>query len=64
MEAGGVVNSSRGILCAWKKDESLAEKRESGTLTMADIVRAAAKAAKFSKKDLTKAKAKVEKKYK
>lgn len=50
--AGGVVNSSRGILCAWKKDESLAEKRDCGKLTMDDIVQAARRNAEFSKKDL------------
>ncbi len=53
--AGGAVNSSRGILCAWKKDESLAEKRESGKLTMQDIVESAARNAEFSKNDLLKA---------
>ena len=41
---GAIVNSSRGILCAWKKDEKLAAKREAGTLTMADIADSAAKA--------------------
>ncbi len=52
--AGGTVNSSRGILCAWKKDTSLAEKTAAGTLTMDDIANAAAKAALDSKVDLTK----------
>ena len=51
--AGGTVNSSRGILCAWKKDESLAEKIAAQTLTMDDIANAAAKASIDSKKDLT-----------
>jgi orotidine-5'-phosphate decarboxylase len=51
--AGGTVNSSRGILCAWKKDASLAEKTAAGTLTMDDIAGAAAKAACDSKIDLT-----------
>lgn len=50
--AGGVVNSSRGILCAWKKDESLQGK----TLTLDDIADSAAKASLFSKKDLLNAK--------
>ena len=54
---GGTVNSSRGILCAWKKDEDLAERRESGSLSMAEIADAAAKNALFSKEDLLKAKA-------
>lgn len=51
--AGGVVNSSRGILCAWKKDETLQGK----TLTLDDIADSAAKASLFSKKDLLNAKA-------
>ena len=51
--AGGTVNSSRGILCAWKKAEGLAEKAAAGTLTMDDIAGAAAKAAVDSKIDLT-----------
>ncbi|MCR5401178.1 MAG: orotidine-5'-phosphate decarboxylase, partial [Treponema sp.] len=52
-KCGGTVNSSRGILCAWKKDEALAEKRERGTLSMSDIADSAARAAIYSKKDLT-----------
>ncbi len=48
----GTVNSSRGILCAWKKDESLKEKVESGKVTMEDIVASAAKASLAAKKDL------------
>ena len=55
-KAGGTVNSSRGILCAWKKDEALAGARESGALTMEDIADAAARAAVFSKEDLLAAK--------
>ena len=51
--AGGTVNSSRGILCAWKKAEGLAEKAAAGALTLDDIVGAAAKAAVDSKIDLT-----------
>ena len=54
---GGTVNSSRGILCAWKKDPELEAKRESGTLSLADIADAAARNAAFSKDDLLKAKA-------
>ncbi|MCR4742955.1 MAG: orotidine-5'-phosphate decarboxylase [Treponema sp.] len=53
-EAGGVVNSSRGILCAWKKDPDLAKKIEEGSLTLSDIADAAAKASIASKIDLTK----------
>ena len=56
-KAGGTVNSSRGILCAWKKDEDLSELREAGTLSLAHIADAAAKNALFSKDDLLKAKA-------
>ena len=51
--AGGTVNSSRGILCAWKKASELADKTQAGTLTMDDIAGAAAKAAFDSKVDLT-----------
>lgn len=50
--AGGVVNSSRGILCAWKKDKTL----EGKTLSLDDIANSAAKAAIESKKDLLEAK--------
>lgn len=55
-KAGGTVNSSRGILCAWKKDEVLAEKRESKMLTLADIAESAARASIASKEDLLRAK--------
>ena len=51
--AGGTVNSSRGILCAWKKDAGLAEKAAAGALTLDDIAGAAAKAAVDSKIDLS-----------
>ena len=52
-KAGGTVNSSRGILCAYKKDADFASKLESGTLTMDDIAQAAQKNAIFSKNELT-----------
>lgn len=55
-KAGGAVNSSRGILTAWKKDEDLAAKRDAGTLTMEDIVASATKAAKESTEVLLEAK--------
>ena len=55
-KAGGTVNSSRGILTAWKKDEELAAKRDNGTLTMEDIVASATKAAKESTEVLLEAK--------
>ncbi len=56
-KAGGAVNSSRGILCAYKKDAELAGKVEAGTLTMTDIADAAARNSIFSKNDLLTAKA-------
>jgi len=56
-KAGGTVNSSRGIICAWKKDASLKEKTDSASLTMADIADSAARAALTSKEDLLNAKA-------
>jgi orotidine-5'-phosphate decarboxylase len=56
-KAGGTVNSSRGILCAWKSSSELSEKREAHTLTMQDIVSAAAASAKHSRDDLLQAKA-------
>ena len=56
-KAGGAVNSSRGILCAWKKDSELTAVRDSGTLKLEDIAAAAARASLFSKNDLLGAKA-------
>ena len=56
-KAGGAVNSSRGILCAWKNDESLKAKIENNTLTLDDIADSAARACVFSKNDLLQAKA-------
>ena len=53
-KAGGTVNSSRGILCAWKKNADLESKIAAGTLTMDDIADATAKASFDSKEDLTK----------
>ena len=50
--AGGTVNSSRGILCAYKKDTDFASKFEAGTLSMDDIATAAQKNALFSKNEL------------
>lgn len=55
LKAGGTVNSSRGILCAWKKSEDCIKKSESGNLTLSDIADAAQKAALDSKADLQKA---------
>ena len=51
-KAGGTVNSSRGILCAWKKSEACKEKAEKGSLTLDDIANAAYEACIASKKDL------------
>ena len=56
-KAGGTVNSSRGIHCAWQKDKDLESKRESDSLSLADLAEAASKAALFSKNDLLSAKA-------
>lgn len=50
---GGTVNSSRGILCAWKNDISLEEKIKNNILTMEDLIESSAKAARDSKKELT-----------
>lgn len=52
-KAGGVVNSSRGILCAWQKDETLVEQRESNMISISDMAESAARAAIAAKKDLT-----------
>lgn len=50
--AGGTVNSSRGILCAWKKDEALAAKAADNRLTVDDIADSAAAAAVEARADL------------
>ena len=55
-KAGGTVNSSRGILCAWKKAPELADRVESGNLCLKDIADAAGNAARAAKADLLKAK--------
>lgn len=51
-KAGGTVNSSRGILCAWKQDENLASRAADNKLTVDDIADSAAVAAAASKADL------------
>ena len=56
LNAGGTVNSSRGILCAWKKDSEFEKSRESGTLCLADIAKSAEKACLSAKEDLLNAK--------
>ena len=55
-KAGGTVNSSRGILCAWKKDDSLSAEREAGNICLKDISDSAARACVAAKEDLLRAK--------
>ena len=55
-KAGGTVNSSRGILCAWKKAPELADKVESGNLSLKELADAAGNAALAAKEDLLNAK--------
>ena len=55
-KAGGTVNSSRGILCAWKKAPELADKVESGNLCLKEIADAAGAAARAATEDLLGAK--------
>ncbi len=55
-KAGGVINSSRGILCAWKNDKRLEQSREAGTLCLADIIESALCATRAAKADLLNAK--------
>lgn len=50
--AGGVVNSSRGIICAWQKDPMLESERESGALSISDMTAAASRAALKAKEEL------------
>ena len=51
-KAGGTVNSSRGILCAWKKDFNADDKN----ITIKDIADSAARACIAAKEDLLNAK--------
>ncbi len=51
-KAGGVVNSSRGILCAYKKDSALTQKLSDNKLTLDDIADSASRAATASKNEL------------
>ena len=48
----GTVNSSRGILCAWKKSPTCMEKEQAGTLTMDDLGDSAGAAAIAAKREL------------
>ncbi len=54
-KAGGSVNSSRGILCAWKKDAECLEKEKDQSLTLNDIVASSVKASLSSKTELLQA---------
>src|SRR5574344_1812763 len=51
-KVGGTVNSSRGILCAWKNSPTCLEKDKEGTLTMDDLGDSAGCAALEAKEDL------------
>jgi len=51
-KAGGTVNSSRGILCAWKKSATCLQKEKDGSLTIDDLGDAAGEAALEAKNDL------------
>ena len=52
-KAGGTVNSSRGIICAWKKDAALQEKSAAASLTIDDIADSALRACLAAKTELT-----------
>lgn len=60
-KAGGTVNSSRGILCAWKNSPTCTEKDKDGMLTMDDLGDAAGCAALEAKIDLLNAKKELQK---
>ena len=51
-KAGGVVNSSRALLCAWKNDADLLRKADEGVITFSDMADAAARSALSAKKEL------------
>ena len=51
-EAGGVVNSSRALLCAWKNDADLVRKADEGVITISDMADAAARSALSAKEEL------------
>ena len=51
-KAGGIVNSSRSVLCAWKNDAGLVRKSNEGTITLSDIADAAARSALAAKEEL------------
>lgn len=54
--AGGIVNSSRGILLAWKKDFQCVEAEKYNALSLAQVVFAAQEAAQNAKNELIQAK--------
>lgn len=51
-KVGGVVNSSRALLCAWKNDADLVRKADEGVITLSDMADAAARSALSAKKEL------------
>ena len=51
-KAGGVVNSSRALLCAWKNDADLVRKADEGVIMLSDMADAAARSALSAKKEL------------
>ena len=51
-KAGGVVNSSRALLCAWKNDADFLRKADEGVITFSDMADAAARSALSAKKEL------------
>ena len=51
-KAGGVVNSSRALLCAWKNDADLVRKADEGVITLSDMADAAARSALLAKEEL------------
>ena len=53
-KAGGAVNSSRGIVCAYKKDPALQDKIASGSLSLDDMADSALRACLAAKDELQK----------
>ncbi|MBO7123565.1 MAG: orotidine-5'-phosphate decarboxylase [Treponema sp.] len=51
--AGGTVNSSRGILCAYKKDPAMQDKIAASSLTLDDIASSALRACLAAKEELS-----------
>jgi orotidine-5'-phosphate decarboxylase len=59
--AGGTVNSSRGILLAWKKDTECIEAAGNKALSLEMMVRAARDGAKSARDELVNAKKELDK---